>query len=112
MGHGDPDRVIAVRNGFLRQPVPFRTQDERQFPFRRQPCIVNGNGIIAKGHCCCLEAQCAQPADSRPRPGGPAVQDGPRDLEHSPHAYPYGTAVQRIAAGGCQQDGIHAQGGR
>ena len=43
--------------------------------------------------------------------GGPVLQPRPRDLEHGAHADPDAAPVQRVAARGRRQHGVHAQGG-
>ena len=112
MGHGDPHGIIAVRDGFSGKSVPLRSQDHRQLLLRFQSGIVYADRVITKSHRRCTKSQFPKKLHTALRPESPAVETCPGNLKNRPHTDSRRSAVQRIAASGSEQDGVHIQGGR
>ena len=110
MGHGDPNRIITLRDRFGSQSIPFRSQHNGQFFLRLKSGIPNGDGIITQCHGRCSEPQCLELLHSEIRPRLCFVaQKRPWNLKYSSHTDANRPAVQRITACRRQQHRIDIQ---
>ena len=112
VGHGDAHRVIAGGNGGVGKAITLGAQHDGQLRLGGQGGIVDRNRKVGQRHGGGLEAEVVQLLHALLRPvGGGGADLGPGHLEHGAHADPNGPAAQGIAAGGCDEHGIHVQGG-
>ena len=104
--HRDDGFVVAGVDGLLREPVAFGAEYDDQFFFVHKGGMVDGEGVGCECESHGFEAHGSQLFHAGM---GPVGDIGPRDLENGTHADPYATAVERVAAGGGEEDGIHSQ---
>ena len=100
--HGDANRVVGAINHILCQSVSLSAEDDRQFLRLLQGGVARRDGVRFQCHGGSLEVHSVQVIVCivNPRPG---------NQEDRTHGNANGSAVQRVAGGAGQQNGVHAQ---
>mmetsp|Transcript_24177 Transcript_24177/g.46295 ORF Transcript_24177/g.46295 Transcript_24177/m.46295 type:complete len:240 (-) Transcript_24177:711-1430(-) len=106
MIHGYLHRIVTSNHGILQQPAPLGAQNDGQpvhLPQFRGVDVIrivpqcHGSGLISQ------RSKLLHPVS--------LSEIRPRDLEHSSHAHPRGSSVERIGAPGREEDSVHSQRG-
>lgn len=114
--HGDPNGVIAVRDGVRRKAVAFRAKHKREFFLGCQLRVVKRDGVVGKRQRGRFEPQAVQQRNAvvRPRAGARCPRVGPDassgNLKHRAHGNAHSATIQRIVASLRNQHGVNAQG--
>ena len=110
MLHGDHNGVIAPGDSVGGQAVALGAQHDGKLVLGLQSRILHTDGAVVQRHGGSLKAQFVQAVHTGRGPFGVFLpQPCPGHLEYRAHADPHRTAAERVAAGGREKHGVHAQ---
>ena len=118
MRHGNFHGIVGEGDGLRQQAGTLVAEENGEPALRSHGGIVDGNGAVAECHSRGAETEVVQGGDALFRPDGLLLcfaagirkaDVGPRDLKDGADTDPDGAAVQRVAAGGSEQNGVDGE---
>lgn len=100
--HGYAGEMVALTQYAVGQSVAFVAQDDGEVGNALEGRMVDGEGAVGEGEGDGGEACAAELLV--------VVEVGPGELEDGAHAYAAGAAVERVAGGGCEEQGVDSEG--
>lgn len=105
MRHGNLHRVVAMLDRRVCKAVTFGAKHDGELRLFLQTRVREGKRVVAQRHGGRLKAETVQ----RILPRNVFGQIRPRHLKYRAHAHAARAAIQRVAAGGGQQNRVHAE---